>query len=33
MEDRPRPREAAHPTPLTYVKVATALAVLTLIEV
>ena len=33
MADGPRPRQAAHPTPLTYLKVAVTLAVLTAIEV
>lgn len=33
MADRPRPRQAAHPTPLTYLKVAAILAVLTAVEV
>ena len=33
MADRPRAREGAHPTPLTYLKVAMALAVLTGVEV
>ena len=33
MADRPRTREVAHPTPLTYLKVAATLAILTGIEV
>ncbi len=33
MAERPQPRQAAHPTPLTYLKVATTLALLTAAEV
>ena len=33
MADRPRPRQGAHPTPLTYLKVAIILAALTAVEV
>ena len=33
MAESPRPREAAHPTPFTYLKVAIALAVMTGVEV
>lgn len=33
MDDRPSPHEPAHPTPLTYLKVAAVLAILTGIEV